>query len=91
MTVLFADMTVLARLDLLPPTERRVLQLGSVFGRAFRAAGIAALEGGLAAQAVELCEKLADRDRIRPTDGDRFAFPAHSHPCGHAPRARPLG
>ena len=65
--------TVLARLDLLPPMERRVLQLGSVFGRAFRAAGIAALETGLAQQAGELCENLADRDLIRP-DGDRFAF-----------------
>jgi class 3 adenylate cyclase len=66
--------TVLARLDLLPPRERRVLQLGSVFGRAFRAAGVAALEAGLAEQAQELCENLADRDLIRPADSDRFAF-----------------
>jgi class 3 adenylate cyclase/tetratricopeptide (TPR) repeat protein len=66
--------TVLARLDLLPPMERRVLQLGSVFGRAFRAAGIGALESGLAAQAVALCENLADRDLIRAADADRFAF-----------------
>jgi class 3 adenylate cyclase/tetratricopeptide (TPR) repeat protein len=66
--------TVLARLDLLPPMERRMLQLGSVFGRAFRAAGVAALETGLAQQATELCENLADRDLIRPADGDRFAF-----------------
>jgi tetratricopeptide (TPR) repeat protein len=66
--------TVLARLDLLPPMERRVLQLGSVFGRAFRASGVAALETGLAQQAIELCENLADRDLIRPADGDRFAF-----------------
>ncbi len=66
--------TVLARLDLLPPMERRVLQLGSVFGRAFRAAGVAALETGLAAQAHELCENLTDRDLIRPADSDRFAF-----------------
>jgi class 3 adenylate cyclase/tetratricopeptide (TPR) repeat protein len=66
--------TVLARLDLLPPMERRVLQLGSVFGRAFRAAGVAALETGLAQPATELCENLADRDLIRPVDGDRFAF-----------------
>ena len=65
--------TVLARLDLLPPMERRVLQLGSVFGRSFRAAGVGALEVGLAGQAVELCENLADRDLIRP-DGDRFVF-----------------
>jgi class 3 adenylate cyclase/tetratricopeptide (TPR) repeat protein len=66
--------TVLARLDLLPPMERRVLQLGSVFGRAFRAAGVAALETGLAAQTHELCENLADRDLIRAADSDRFAF-----------------
>ncbi len=66
--------TVLARLDLLPPMERRVLQLGSVFGRAFRASGIAAIEAGLAEQAGRLCENLADRDLIRPADGDRFAF-----------------
>ncbi|HKB34284.1 MAG TPA: adenylate/guanylate cyclase domain-containing protein [Candidatus Dormibacteraeota bacterium] len=66
--------TVLARLDLLPPMERRVLQLGSVFGRAFRAAGIAAIESGLAEQAGQLCENLADRDLIRPADSDRFAF-----------------
>jgi class 3 adenylate cyclase/tetratricopeptide (TPR) repeat protein len=66
--------TVLARLDLLPPMERRVLQLGSVFGRSFRAAGVAALESGLAAQTRELCENLVDRDLIRPADTDRFAF-----------------
>jgi class 3 adenylate cyclase/tetratricopeptide (TPR) repeat protein len=66
--------TVLARLDLLPPLERRVLQLGSVFGRAFRAAGVGALEPGLAQHAGQLCENLADRDLIRPSGGDRFAF-----------------
>src|SRR5436309_461605 len=66
--------TVLARLDLLPPEERRVLQLGSVFGRAFRAAGVAALELGEAPQVVALCENLVDRDLIRPTESDRFAF-----------------
>ena len=66
--------TVLARLDLLPPMERRVLQLGSVFGRSFRAAGVAALETGLTLQAAALCENLADRDLIRPADSDRFAF-----------------
>src|ERR1700681_566476 len=66
--------TVLARLDLLPPMERRVLQLGSVFGRAFRAAGVGALEQGLAAQAGRLCENLADRDLVRAADSDRYAF-----------------
>ena len=66
--------TVLARLDLLPAMERRVLQLGSVFGRAFRSAGVGALESGLGPQAAHLCEMLADRDLIRYSDGDRFAF-----------------
>src|ERR1700682_347972 len=66
--------TVLARLDLLPPLERRVLQLGSVFGRAFSAAGVGALETGIGAQAGQLCENLADRDLIRAADSDRFAF-----------------
>ena len=66
--------TVLARLDLLPPDERRLLQLGSVFGRSFRPAGISALDPGLADQVAHLCENLADRDLIRPADGERFAF-----------------
>src|SRR5712664_36546 len=66
--------TVLARLDLLPPMERRVLQLGSVFGRSFRAAGVAQLESGLASQIRELCENLVDRDLIRPAEGDHYSF-----------------
>ena len=41
--------TVLARLDLLPLAERRVLQLGAVFGRSFRPGGLEALEPELAA------------------------------------------
>jgi class 3 adenylate cyclase/tetratricopeptide (TPR) repeat protein len=66
--------TVLARLDLLPQMERRVLQVGSVFGRAFRAEGVAELEPGLAVHSARLCENLADRDLIRGAGGDRFAF-----------------
>src|SRR5437879_3362040 len=66
--------TVLARLDLLPVGERRVLQLGSVFGRAFRASGVGALEPGLDQHVLELCENLADRDLIRPAEGDRYSF-----------------
>ncbi|HEX2646941.1 MAG TPA: adenylate/guanylate cyclase domain-containing protein, partial [Candidatus Dormibacteraeota bacterium] len=50
--------TVLARLDLLPPGERRVLQLGSVFGRAFRAGGVRALEPSLGDGVQQLCESL---------------------------------
>jgi class 3 adenylate cyclase/tetratricopeptide (TPR) repeat protein len=66
--------TVLARLDLLPPEDRRVLQLGSVFGRAFRAAGVAALEPTLRSPVEALCEDLAERDLIRPAEGDRYSF-----------------
>ena len=66
--------TVLARLDLLPAGERRVLQLGSVFGRAFRAGGVGALEPGIDQHVVELCENLADRELIRPAEGDRYSF-----------------
>ena len=66
--------TVLARLDLVPPMERRVLQLGSVFGRSFRASGVQALEPSLSGHAQRLCEGLADRDLIRPVDGDRYNF-----------------
>jgi tetratricopeptide (TPR) repeat protein len=35
---------------------------------------VAALETGLAQQAQQLCENLADRDLIRPAESDRFAF-----------------
>jgi class 3 adenylate cyclase len=66
--------TVLARLDLLPPDERRTLQLGSVFGRSFRAAGVAALEDGSVTSISRLCDQLADRDLIRPAEADRYTF-----------------
>jgi class 3 adenylate cyclase len=65
--------TVLARLDLLPPRERRTLQLGSVYGRSFRLPGIAALEAGFD-DAGDLVERLAMRDLVRPADGDRYSF-----------------
>jgi len=65
--------TVLARLDLLPGRERRVLQLGSVFGRSFRIPGIAALETGFD-DWEQLVERLALRDLIRHSDGDRYTF-----------------
>jgi class 3 adenylate cyclase/tetratricopeptide (TPR) repeat protein len=66
--------TVLARLDLLPPGERRVLQLGSVFGRSFRPSGVVALEPALEEHVGDYCEDLADRDLIRPAEADRFNF-----------------
>jgi class 3 adenylate cyclase len=66
--------TILARLDLLEPPERRILQLGAVFGGVFRAAGIAALEPDLASDSDSLVDRLVRKDLIRPSAGDSFAF-----------------
>ena len=66
--------TILARLDLLEPEERRVLQLGAVFGRAFRADGIAALGPDLTSPIDALLDRLVQKDLIRPSAGDSFAF-----------------
>lgn len=66
--------TILARLDLLEPAERRILQLGAVFGRAFRATGIAALGPDLASDAESLVDRLVRKDLIRPSAGDSFTF-----------------
>jgi class 3 adenylate cyclase len=65
--------TVLARLDLLAPEERRVVQLGSVFGRAFRPPGLIALEPTLE-RVEEVIDRLVDKDLLRPTGTDIFAF-----------------
>jgi class 3 adenylate cyclase len=66
--------TVLARLDLLEPEERRVLQLGAVFGRAFRADGITALGPDLASDIDSLLDRLVHKDLVRPSAGDSFVF-----------------
>ena len=66
--------TILARLDLLEPEERRVLQLGAMFGRTFRADGIAALGPDLASDTDSLLDRLVQKDLIRPSAGDSFAF-----------------
>ncbi len=65
--------TVLARLDLLQPVERRSIQLGAVFGRQFRLAAIKGLEPELAADASTM-ERLVDKDLLRNAGGDAFAF-----------------
>jgi class 3 adenylate cyclase len=65
--------TVLARLDLLAPEERRLVQLGSVFGRAFRPPGLLALEPTLL-RLDEVIDRLVDKDLLRPTGTDIFAF-----------------
>src|SRR5437899_427001 len=65
--------TVLARLDLLAPEQRRIIQLGSVFGRAFRPPGLLALEPTL--QGVQqLIDQLTEKDLLRSTGSDIFAF-----------------
>jgi class 3 adenylate cyclase len=65
--------TVLARLDLLTHEERRSVQLGSVFGRAFRIGGIRALEPEL--QGLEdVAERLMEKDLVRPAGPDTFSF-----------------
>ncbi len=66
--------TLLARLDLLDGAERRVLQLGSVFGRSFSAAGVAALDPELGPQAEEVIDRLIDRDLVRPSGARDLAF-----------------
>jgi class 3 adenylate cyclase/tetratricopeptide (TPR) repeat protein len=67
--------TVLARLDLLPPVPRRVLQLGSVFGRSFVTAGITALAAEADHEAVgEAIDHLLEHDLIRPMEGDAYVF-----------------
>ncbi|MFN2484320.1 MAG: adenylate/guanylate cyclase domain-containing protein, partial [Candidatus Limnocylindria bacterium] len=66
--------TVLARLDLLEAAQRRVLQLGSIFGRAFRLPGVRALEPALDGGPEDAVDELLERDLVRPAGGDRFAF-----------------
>ena len=62
--------TVLARLDLLPPDERRTLQLGAVFGRAFRSDGVVALAPDLAPEIDRLTDVLLSRDLVRRRNGE---------------------
>jgi class 3 adenylate cyclase len=65
--------TVLARLDLLAAEERRIVQLGSVFGRAFRPPGLLALEPTLEGLD-QTIDQLIEKDLVRPTGTDIFAF-----------------
>ncbi len=65
--------TVLARLDQLATEERRIIQLGSVFGRAFRPPGLLALEPTLQ-RVDEVIDRLVDKDLLRSTGADIFAF-----------------
>ena len=65
--------TVLARLDSLDPTARRTLQLGSVLGRSFSEAGIAAIEQ--ASEPIEpAIEQLIERELVRPARRGELTF-----------------
>ncbi|MBA3779087.1 MAG: AAA family ATPase [Chloroflexi bacterium] len=69
--------TVLARLDALPARERRCLQVGAIFGRSFRALGLAALEPELASEAGGVgvaIDALLDREMVRPSGADGYTF-----------------
>ena len=66
--------TVLARLDLLDPADRRMLQVGAVFGRSFLPRGVAAVEPSLEATIDEITERLLDRDLVRPASQGELAF-----------------
>jgi len=65
--------TVLTRLDQLGAEERRIIQLGSVFGRAFRPAGLLALEPTIV-NVDDVIEQLVEKDLLRLTGSDIFAF-----------------
>src|SRR4029077_15819951 len=56
--------TVLARMDSLDAAARRVVQLGSVFGRSFSTDGVASLEGERHDHASAI-EELIDGGRLR--------------------------
>ena len=66
--------TVLARLDLLPPTPRRLIQVGAVFGRSFSVAGVAALAPEMADESGGALDHLLEHDLIRASEGDQFTF-----------------
>jgi class 3 adenylate cyclase len=66
--------TVLARLDVLLPAARRVLQVGSVFGRSFRMDGATALEPTLTDGAAEAVDHLLEHDLIRASGKDGYTF-----------------
>ena len=65
--------TVLARMDSLDPAARRVLQLGSVFGRSFTTDGVASVEGERHDHASAI-EELVDRELLRPAGRAELTF-----------------
>jgi class 3 adenylate cyclase/tetratricopeptide (TPR) repeat protein len=66
---------VLARLDALPPRERRVVQAAAVAGRAFRPATLATILGDLdSAETNTALDGLVARDLAVPGEGDAYTF-----------------
>lgn len=65
--------TVLARLDSLDPGARRVVQLGSVFGRSFSTDGVASIEGDGHDHAAAI-DQLIDRELLRPSSRGEMTF-----------------
>ena len=66
--------TVLARLDLLPPNERRVVQIGAVLGRSFRVPAVRALAPEVGDTVDGACDALVERDLVRPSGADALTF-----------------
>ncbi len=68
--------TVQARLDLLEPRERRVIQTGAVFGRSFEVPGVAAVMEADPGEIAGIVDRLIDRDLVMPIEGAEIA-PRH--------------
>jgi len=66
--------TILARLDMLPPAARRQLQVGSVFGRVYALAGVAALDPDGADSGTEAADALVERELVRTAGRGAYAF-----------------
>jgi len=66
--------TVLARLDILDPSSRRVLQIGSVFGRTFSVRGVAQVDRIDEATVARECEDLIAKDLVRHAASDDYTF-----------------
>jgi predicted ATPase len=65
---------VLARIDLLAPTARRVTQLGSVYGRSFRLPGVLALAPDLTEGTESAINHLLEHDLVHPSGPDEYTF-----------------
>ncbi len=64
-----------ARIDLLPPQERNILQVASVLGRRFRAHALSYTLADIPAAAVDAdLQELQRRELLRPLDDDQYSF-----------------